>query len=183
MLGLKALNLPNSITIMRIFLVPIIVWTLITNEFLISFSLFLIAGISDFIDGWLARLKNIQTLLGAYLDPLADKLLMGSVYLTLGFLGHLPLVLVLIVVFRDILIITAIILAWLVETPLDIAPLLVSKINTFVQITLVVIILADLAMILNFNGIMLYAYYIVGLTTIASTFAYLLVWGKTVAKE
>ncbi|NRA86334.1 MAG: CDP-alcohol phosphatidyltransferase family protein [Rhizobiales bacterium] len=183
MKALRLLNLPNIITIGRIFIVPVVVWVLLADEFLISLILFIIAGISDFIDGWLARLQNLQTLLGAYLDPFADKLLMGSVYLTLGILGHIPIWLVLCVIFRDILIVSAIIIAWLIEKPLRISPLLISKINTVSQICLVVLTLFDLAFIVDLIQIRDVAYLLIAGTTIASTFAYLIVWVKIINIE
>lgn len=177
------LNLPNIVTLARICLVPVIVWTMLVDEFFISFILFVIAGISDFVDGWIARMQNIQTILGSYLDPLADKLLMGSVYLTLGILGHIPGWLVVAVIFRDLLIIGAVILAWIIERPVHISPLMVSKINTLMQIGLAILVLGDLGLILQLASIREMAYLFVVATTIISTFAYLVVWVKTVSEE
>lgn len=143
-----------------------------------SFILFSLAGISDFIDGWLARLHKLQTLLGAVLDPLADKLLMGSVYLTLGLLGHLPLWLVSVVISRDVFIIFMVILAKFQNKLTDIKPLMISKINTVAQIILATLVLAELSFI---SDLMVWRdgmYLLVGATTIISTFAYLSAWVK-----
>ena len=175
---ITSLNLPNAITIGRIILVPIIIWCISIDEFLISFILFSIAGISDFIDGWLARLHKLQTVLGAWLDPVADKLLMGSVYLTLGLLGHLPLWLVSVVILRDVFIIGMVVLAKFQNKLAGIKPLMVSKINTVAQITLAILVLADLSFTTNLMAWREPIYLLVGATTLISTFAYLSAWVK-----
>ncbi len=104
----RALNLPNFITLVRVILVPVVFWLLITGQTEVAFVLFIIAGISDAIDGYLAKTFGWQTELGAYLDPLADKLLIVSIFLALGVDGKLPLWLVIAVVSRDILIVIAV---------------------------------------------------------------------------
>ena len=92
------LNLPNLITIFRIFMVPLIVWLIISGQFFIAFLLFVLAGMSDGIDGFIAKRFNQTTELGAYLDPIADKLLLVSIYVSLGFGEILPPWLVILVV-------------------------------------------------------------------------------------
>src|SRR5690606_16869004 len=99
------MSLPNIITIARILLVPITVWLLVSEEYLIGFLAFITAGASDGIDGYVARRYNLKTELGAYLDPLADKALLVSIYVTLGFQRDLPAWLVILVVSRDVLIV------------------------------------------------------------------------------
>ena len=113
----RALNLPNFITLVRVILVPVVFWLLITGETEVAFVLFIIAGISDAIDGYLAKTFGWQTELGAYLDPLADKLLIVSIFLALGVDGKLPLWLVIAVVSRDILIVIAVLLSWVAGSP------------------------------------------------------------------
>jgi cardiolipin synthase len=126
--GVRALvNIPNALTLARIILVPLIVWLIITHEMAAAFVLFLLAGLSDAADGYLAKRFGWHTELGAYLDPIADKVLLVSVYLTLGFTNHLPVWLVIAVVSRDILIIGAFILSWILLRPVTVHPLLVSK--------------------------------------------------------
>lgn len=171
---LTIFNLPNVITIARIAMVPAIIWGLFTEQFLLAFILFTIAGASDFIDGWLARFQKIQTVFGAFWDPIADKLLMGSTYLTLGILGHIPLWLVLLVIFRDLFIVGGIAIARMLKHKFHIAPLMISKINTLVQICLVILVLADLAFVLGLDITRDLAYITVAATTIISTFAYLI---------
>src|SRR5665647_1390541 len=107
----RALNLPNFITLVRVILVPIVFWLLITGQTEVAFVLFIIAGISDAVDGYLAKTFGWQTELGAYLDPLADKLLIVSIFIALGVGGKLPLWLVIAVVSRDILIVIAVLLS------------------------------------------------------------------------
>ena len=96
------MNIPNALTLARIILVPLIVWLIITHEMATAFVLFLLAGLSDAVDGYLAKRFGWQTELGAYLDPIADKALLVSIYVTLGFANHLPVWLVIAVVSRDI---------------------------------------------------------------------------------
>ena len=102
------MNIPNTLTLARIVLVPLVVWLIVTHEMTAAFVLFLLAGFSDAADGYLAKRFQWRTELGAYLDPIADKLLLMSIYVTLGFSNHLPAWLVIAVVSRDILIIGAV---------------------------------------------------------------------------
>ena len=124
------LSIPNLITLGRILLVPIVVWAITSGEMRIAFFLFLAAGISDGVDGFLAKRFHMTSELGAYLDPLADKALIVSIYISLGIAGALPIFLVILVVSRDIMIICAFMLSWLVGKPMPVRPLVVSKVNT-----------------------------------------------------
>jgi cardiolipin synthase len=127
----------------RIILVPIVVWTIILGEMRAAFFLFLAAGISDAVDGFLAKRFRMASELGAYLDPLADKALIVSIYVALGIAGALPISLVILVVSRDIMIISGFMLSWLVGKPMPIKPLPVSKANTVAQIFLATLVLAE----------------------------------------
>ena len=137
------INIPNFITLARVLSVPVIFWLLVNGNSRIAFFVFLCAGISDAVDGYLAKRFNWTTELGAYLDPLADKLLIVSIYIALGVSKELPLWLVVAVVSRDILILLAVLLSWLMDQPVRIKPLMVSKINTAAQIVLAATVLAD----------------------------------------
>jgi cardiolipin synthase len=139
------LNLPNLITIGRIMLVPALVWAIAAEEPKIAFALFLAAGISDAVDGFLAKRFGMATDFGALLDPLADKALIISVFVGLGSAGAIPLWLVVLVVSRDILIIGAVTLALLLGKPVKVRPLLVSKLNTVAQIVFACLVLGSLA--------------------------------------
>jgi len=101
------MNLPNIITLARILLVPVTIWLIVSGEFGFAFLVFISAGIGDGIDGFIARRYNMKTQLGAYLDPLADKVLLVSIYISLGFLQHMPAWLVILVASRDVLIVGA----------------------------------------------------------------------------
>ena len=114
------MSIPNLITLGRIILVPIVVWAIISGEMLLAFSLFLGAGISDAVDGFLAKRFHMASELGAYLDPLADKALIVSIYVSLGIARALPISLVILVVSRDIMIIGGFMLAWLVDKPMKV---------------------------------------------------------------
>jgi cardiolipin synthase len=144
-------------------LVPVVVWAITSGEMRIAFLLFLAAGISDAIDGFLAKRFHMASELGAYLDPLADKALIVSIYISLGIAGKLPIFLVILVVSRDIMIVSAFMLSWLVGRPMPVRPLLVSKANTVAQILLATLVLAEQAF--NFDAV-LTAQLIMGLVAI-----------------
>jgi cardiolipin synthase (CMP-forming) len=138
------LSIPNLITLGRILLVPVVVWAITAGEMRIAFALFVAAGISDAVDGFLAKRFGMTTELGAYLDPLADKAMLVSIYIALGITEAIPRWLVILVVSRDIMIVSAVILSWVVDKPVPLKPLLVSKLNTVAQILLACVVLAAL---------------------------------------
>jgi cardiolipin synthase len=127
----------------RIILVPIVVWAITSGEMRLAFFLFLAAGISDAVDGFIAKRFHMASELGAYIDPLADKALIVSIYVALGIAGALPISLVILVVSRDIMIISGFMLSWLVGKPMPVRPLPVSKVNTVAQIMLATLVLAE----------------------------------------
>lgn len=170
------MNLPTSITIARIVLVPVVIWLISAGEFSLAFWCFVIAGLTDALDGYLARVLDQRTELGAYLDAVADKILLVSIYITLGIMGKLPFSLILIVVSRDVMIVGAIILSWLLEHPVVIHPLYISKINTTGQIILAATVLGSLGFALDTGALLPFLMAGVGLLTIASAAAYLKAW-------
>jgi cardiolipin synthase (CMP-forming) len=139
------LNLPNLITIGRILLVPVVVWAIASGQMQVAFLVFLIAAVSDAVDGFLAKRLGMTSDLGAHLDPLADKALIVSIYIALGITEAIPRWLVILVVSRDILIVGGVMLAWFVGRPMRVKPVLVSKLNTAAQIVLACLVLASLA--------------------------------------
>ena len=139
------MSIPNLITLARILAVPVILWAITSGEIQIAFVLFLVAGLSDLVDGFLAKRFGMATELGAYLDPLADKAMIVSIYVALGIIEAIPRWLVILVVSRDIMIVGAVILSWLVDKPVKLKPLTVSKLNTVVQIVFATVVLAALA--------------------------------------
>ncbi len=170
------MNIPNLITLGRVILVPVVFWLLLTGRFQAAFVAFLIAGISDAVDGFLAKRYGWTTELGAYLDPLADKLLITCIFLALGVRGDLPLWLVILVVSRDILIVAAVLISWLLHKPVRIQPLVVSKANTAAQISLAAIVLADLGFSLGLGWPVVSMVWIVAALTVLSLAAYLHAW-------
>ena len=129
-------NLPNIISFARLCAVPLAVWLVLRQQLITAFLLFAAAGVSDAIDGWLARRRG-GTALGAMLDPLADKALLISMFVTLAAINVLPDWLAILVVFRDVVIVGGVLLLWANSTPAAIKPMLVSKANTALQLVLV----------------------------------------------
>jgi cardiolipin synthase (CMP-forming) len=138
-------SIPNIITLARILLVPIIVWAIASSQMEIAFAVFVVAGVSDAIDGFLAKRFNMTSELGALLDPLADKALLVSIYMALGIWGAIPRWIVILVVSRDIMIVAAVIISWLFDKPVPMKPLMVSKLNTVAQVAFAALVLASLS--------------------------------------
>lgn len=129
-------NVANVITLGRLCLVPAAVWLVLRERTMVAFWLFLTAGASDAIDGWLARRRG-PTRVGALLDPVADKVLLVSMYVTLAAIRVLPDWLAILVVFRDVVIVGGVLALSVLGMPVVIRPLMISKLNTVLQITLV----------------------------------------------
>ena len=170
------MTVPNIITILRFLLVPVVVFALLTGEMAWALAGFLVAGISDAVDGFIARHFNQRSELGAYMDPMADKILLVSVFLVLGYMGELPLWLVILTVSRDALIVGAVLLSTIMGNPVAMRPLFVSKANTAAQIVLASLVLGELAFGIT-PGLLRPGLIIVsGLLTTASAAAYLVSW-------
>src|SRR3954454_8642645 len=148
------MSIPNIITLGRLLSVPLAVWLILVGELGWAFWLFAAAGLSDAVDGFIARAFRSRTMLGGYLDPLADKALLVSVYLALGHVGQLPVWLVILVVFRDILIIGGVLLLYTLKESFAMQPSFISKVNTTAQIALAALVLSAFG--LEFTGWPLY---------------------------
>lgn len=170
------MSIPNLITLGRVILVPVVFWLLVSGQTQAAFFAFVVAGISDGVDGFLAKRFGWTTELGAYLDPLADKLLLVSIFVALGVRGELPSWLVIAVVSRDILIVTAVVLSWLLDNPVRIKPLAVSKANTVSQIVLAATVLADEGFGLGLMAPRTVLIWFTAALTMASLAAYLRAW-------
>jgi cardiolipin synthase len=170
------MNLPNSITLVRILLVPIILWLIIAGQFLFAFGIFLVAGVSDAADGYIAKHYGQTTELGAYLDPIADKFLLVGIYLSLGLLQYMPAWIVILVATRDVLIVGAVVLSRVLDRPVTVQPLMISKINTTGQIILAGTVLGALGLGFADHQIIHAGYILVGALTVASGIAYLRNW-------
>ena len=171
-----SINFPNAVTLGRVILVPVIFWLLVSGQTKAAFFAFLVAGLSDAVDGFVAKRFKLETELGAYLDPLADKALIVSIYVALGVAGNLPSWLVIAVVSRDILIVLGVVLAWIVGQTVTIRPLAVSKANTAAQITLAAIVLADEGFKLGMGNTRYVLVWVTLVLTVLSLAAYLREW-------
>lgn len=170
------MNLPNIITLGRILLVPVIIWAITSGQMAVAFVLFFIAGVSDAVDGFLAKRFNMQSEIGALLDPLADKCLLVSIYIALGITADIPRWLVILVVSRDIIIIGAVIVSWLVDRPIPMKPLMVSKLNTVAQVVYAGLVLAALGFGFVFAPFDIILMAIVTVLTLLSVSFYLVEW-------
>ncbi|OJW54066.1 MAG: hypothetical protein BGO67_08365 [Alphaproteobacteria bacterium 41-28] len=166
------MNLPNIISLARLLSVPLIVSLILSHQLMAALLFFTLAGLSDALDGFLARIFKARTTLGAYLDPIADKALLVGVFAALGQIGLIELWVVVLVVFRDVLIIGGIILLFLFKSTIDMKPLMISKINTVVQLMYALFVLSQGESFLGFPDLNLYFGYLVVLTTVLSGVSY-----------
>lgn len=127
------LNLPNGLTFLRLILTPVIVMFLLDGAFFWALMVFLVAGVTDGLDGFLARSSQGSTAFGRILDPLVDKIFMGSSFITLAFLGHLPIWLAGIAVGRDLVLMIGSCILYTVSGRL-VPPSVIGKLSTFLQV-------------------------------------------------
>lgn len=171
-------SLPNLISLSRLVLVPAII-TMIANErWKEACILFIIAGISDAIDGWLAKTFDLGTELGAYLDPVADKALIVSIYVALAIAAALPATIAILVVARDLMIIGAFMISLILRKPVKVKPLLISKLNTAAQISFAAMVLGVKAFGIPPGAWFDVSLYCVAILTLASAAAYIGQWIK-----
>ena len=137
------INIPNILTVIRILLVPLFVIFLLKNMFHFALLVFTIAAISDCFDGLIARYLNQRTVLGAYLDPLADKLLLSSSFIILAVIKSIPKWLAVIVISRDILIMLGVAIFAMTDIKFEIRPRITSKLTTVFQISTIFLVLLD----------------------------------------
>lgn len=123
-------------------MLPPLMWLIVTDRVWAAFWLFVVAGLSDALDGYIAKTFKLRTELGAILDPLADKALLDGIYVALALAGHLPAWLAVLVVGRDVMIVTGVILIRKRDPVFRVQPLKTGKLNTFVQIVLAAMALA-----------------------------------------
>ena len=177
------LNLPNLISLARLLLVPLEIWLILVGRYGLAFWILVAAGISDALDGFIAKRFDRRTRLGALLDPVADKAMLVSVYITLGAAHQLWTSLVILVVFRDVMIVGGFLLIQLFAVPKHYEPLYISKLNTGVQIMLVGFVLARLGLGVAAGHIDLVLSLIVGATTVVSGLSYLVRWARLLARS
>ena len=170
------MNIPNLITLLRIILVPVIVILLIQGSFYKALIVFIVAGLSDALDGFLARVLKQQTVLGAYLDPIADKALLASSFVTLSILHIIPSWLAVIVISRDFIILLGISVLSIMSINVEIRPTFVSKVTTALQLITILLALSFRCLPFgHFNGMwLLTLYWVTALFTILSGLNYML---------
>jgi cardiolipin synthase (CMP-forming) len=167
------MNIPNLLTMSRIILVPIIVILLMDGSFCIALVLLVISGVTDVLDGFLARVLNQQTVLGAYLDPIADKALMISCFVTLSVKKFIPGWLSVIVISRDCIILLGVSVLTMLSVPFKVKPVLLSKLTTLIQIVTILAVLMGRCWSAN-RGIGLDALFLLtALLTVVSGFYYM----------
>jgi cardiolipin synthase len=174
---MNASQLPNLITLSRLALAPAFVLVLNDANYVAAFLLFVVAGLSDGLDGLIAKRFHYESRLGAILDPAADKILLVSAYVMLTVLGHVPVWLVIVVAFRDLLIVGGYLLYTSMYGPVHMRPSALSKLNTFMQIALVVTVLLEQATGSHYPMAIRALVYAVFVTTVASGVHYLWAWG------
>lgn len=176
-------DIPNIISLLRIALVIPVVYLLLERQFSYALVLFFIAGISDGLDGYLAKRNNWISRLGSILDPLADKLLLVFSYLALGWLGEIPMWLVIAVMVRDVIIVVGAIAYHELIGKYDMTPTWMSKTNTFFQILLILVVVFSLGAYALPDLFIEALIYIVAVTTLVSGINYVWVWGRRAANN
>ncbi len=136
----EAMNIPNSLTVFRILLIPVFVVLLFSREYDYCLVALLLAGLTDGLDGIIARVTNQRTRLGAFLDPLADKLLLSSGFVTLAILQLIPVWVVSLVVTRDLMLMTGTVVAKIGEMKLELSPTVLGKGTTVLQLVYIVLV-------------------------------------------
>ena len=170
--GVIPLNVPNSLTILRILLIPIIVGFLVYEHVEYALVTLMLAALTDALDGTIARMANQKTQFGAYLDPLADKLLLMATFVTVSLLEMVPVWSVILVVSRDAILLTGTLLAHLTGLAIDASPTLLGKATTLFQVIYVILVLALTAQ--GLDPVMLFPLLLMmGLMTVLSGLHYI----------
>ena len=169
------MNLPNAITIIRILLIPLFLYKVIQGEMVFATIIYLTAAITDGLDGFIARVWHLKTKLGSFLDPMADKLLVATSFLTLSILEIIPLWLAMAVISRDIIIVGGSLLVYLMKNELIVRPQAIGKVTTFFQFSYILLVLVgsitDIPLLMKLHGPMVV---ITGGLTIISLGVYIL---------
>ncbi len=169
--------IPNLLTLARIASCPILVLLLYEHNYDLALYLFVAAGITDGLDGYVAKQFNCISSLGKLLDPIADKLLIGSTYIMLAILGDIPFWLLVVVMFRDLVIVAGYLIIAVTGQTVSIRPTYASKVNTFVQISLMVVVLLEKSAILSLPIVVHALVFGVLITTVVSGIQYVWLWG------
>lgn len=170
------MNIPNFLSLLRILLVPVMVIFLMQNAFLKAIVVLAVSGLTDALDGFLARVLNQQTTLGAYLDPIADKALLASCFITLSIKGILPGWLTVIVISRDFIILLGVAVLYMMSMPYEIRPAFISKVTTAVQLIMILftLLFRTLPGLLDYQWIM-FLHWVTAFFTITSGLNYMFI--------
>ena len=176
-------DIPNIISLLRLLAVIPVVFLLLQHRYGWALSLFALAGISDGLDGYLAKHYGWRSRLGGILDPLADKVLLVACFLVLGAISLIPAWLVAAVVFRDLLITGGALLYNYRVEELEAAPIVASKVNTLVQILLVVLVIANAGPFPFFDGVIRLLIWACLATVVVSGAQYVWIWGRKARRK
>lgn len=163
-----AINIPNILTLIRILLIPLFIIALLNGSRSYALLVFAIAAVSDALDGLLARWLNQRTLLGAYLDPLADKLLATAAFISLSMIGVIPAWLAVIVISRDLLIVLGIAMLKIMDVGFEMAPCKTGKATTLSQMLTIC-----LALLAGDAGFLFFVYIVAAVLTVVSGLQYI----------
>lgn len=183
MRSFQAQDLPNIISTLRLAAVVPVIYLLVIEAYGWALLLFALAGLSDGIDGFLAKHYGWQSTLGGVLDPLADKALLISCYLVLGAMGLIPLWLTLAVVFRDLVIVCGGVLYHYLVEDVQASPTMLSKLNTVVQITLLIAVIADAGPLTLTAPLITGLTWVCLTTTVLSGLMYVVIWGAMAVRK
>ena len=175
------MSVPNFISLARLIAVPFIVYLILQASYGWAFWIFVVAGVSDALDGYIAKRMDQASILGSYLDPIADKALLVGVYVTLGHKGLIGDLVVVLVVFRDLMIVGGVFMLFIFRNHTKVEPILVSKFNTGAQLLLVTVVLAEAGNEFTIPMLDEMLGYLVIATTILSGAWYLVRWGRQMA--
>jgi cardiolipin synthase len=173
--------IPNTISIIRLISIIPTLWLFLRGEFFWTLILMMVSTISDGLDGYLARKFNLASRIGSLLDPIADKVLISTFFIVYAFYNYIPLELMIIVIGRDLLILTGYINLRLIEGPFDAKPDPLSKVNTFVEFIFILLIVVNLLLDLNPLVVETFAGLVIALSLL-SLIKYVLIWSERVLK-
>jgi cardiolipin synthase len=177
------LNVPNAITLARLILVPVMAYFLTVGAYSVALIVFLAAAVTDLIDGFIARIFRLTSTLGATLDPIADKLNMFVATVLLAWQGLIPIWLAIAIVARDIVIVGGVLAYRLALGHVEMAPTMLSKVNTFIEFTALLLVMATAAEVIDIGTWLSTVFLLVLATVLASGAQYVWIWGRKAALE
>ena len=175
------LNLPNTISLIRLLLVPVVIYLLAHRAYDYALVIFLLASVSDGVDGWIARRYSLCTQFGAMIDPVADKLIILSCLLMLTWLGLMPLWLALFMLVRDMIIVLGAFAYQRVTGYVEITPTFMGKTHIFLEFVLLCLVLANAASIISVANWLPIVFVLVSVTAVLTGAQYVWIWSRKTA--